>query len=202
MGDNARVSKCRSRGRNVLAHSVGRLRLRLERIAAGSWCRARVSVCCARCCRRNDKSGLHLNMNCCFALAPHRDSAYPRQLHARSPTRLTCELSHRVAPILHNLSFKMMLCPALLYPPMFINLPSGVSPPSRAIFMAKTHLTLSRFTGAAGALAAKEANAARAGMCADPYLWCPGESFEADDGLVTESVNGGCEFCCRGWKCA
>jgi hypothetical protein len=85
---------------------------------------------------------------------------------------------------------------------MFINLPSGVPPPSRAIFMAKTHLTLSRFTGAAGALAAKEANAARAGMCADPYLWCPGESFEADDGLVTESVNGGCEFCCRGWKCA
>jgi hypothetical protein len=67
-----------------------------------------------------------------------------------------------------------------------------------------TNLTLSRFTGAAGALAAaREANAASAGICAEPYLCCcPGRSFDAEAGLVTDSVNGGCEFCCRGWKCA
>jgi hypothetical protein len=68
-----------------------------------------------------------------------------------------------------------------------------------------THLILSLFTGAAGALAAaNDANAASAGICADPYLCCcPGESFPADDaGRVTDSVNGGCELCCRGWKCA
>jgi hypothetical protein len=68
-----------------------------------------------------------------------------------------------------------------------------------------THLMLSLFTGAAGALAAaSDANAASAGICADPYLCCcPGESFAADDaGRVTDSVNGGCELCCRGWKCA
>jgi hypothetical protein len=68
-----------------------------------------------------------------------------------------------------------------------------------------THLTLSLFTGAAGALAAaRDANAASAGICEDPYLCCcPGESFAADDaGRVTDSVNGGCELCCRGWKCA
>lgn len=59
---------------------------------------------------------------------------------------------------------------------------------------------LSRFTGAAGALAAKEANAASAGICDDPNLWCPGVSLDADAGLVTEIVKGGCEFCCRGWK--
>lgn len=73
---------------------------------------------------------------------------------------------------------------------------------------ASTHLlTLSLFTGAAGALAAaREANAASAGICADPYLCCcPGESLAADDadaGRVTDSVNGGFELCCRGWKCA
>lgn len=62
-----------------------------------------------------------------------------------------------------------------------------------------THLSLSRFTGAAGALAANEAKAARAGICADPYLCCPAVSADADDpGLVTDSVNGGCELCCRG----
>lgn len=69
---------------------------------------------------------------------------------------------------------------------------------------ASTHLMLSLFTGAAGALAAaRDANAASAGICADPYLCCcPGRSFDADDaGRVTDKVNGGCEVCCRGWKC-
>ena len=69
---------------------------------------------------------------------------------------------------------------------------------------ASTHLMLSLFTGAAGALAAaRDANAASAGICAEPYLCCcPGRSSDADDaGLVTDSVNGGCELCCRGWKC-
>ena len=67
--------------------------------------------------------------------------------------------------------------------------------------LTSTHLILSLFTGAAGALAAaREANAASAGICAEPYLCCcPGKSFDADDaGRVTDSVNGGCELCGRG----
>jgi hypothetical protein len=49
-------------------------------------------------------------------------------------------------------------------------------------------------------MAAREAKAASAGMWADPYLWCcvVVGSVDADEGLVTESVKGGCEACCLG----
>lgn len=156
------------------------------------------------------------NVRLRLALAAHRNSACSRDFHCAF--RSTIERERERAVCMHcstfytaydlavdHLQYFLLSYVALSSPQTHR---SSLAPLPKASLIlsisASTHLILSLFTGAAGALAAaRDANAASAGICADPYLCCcPGRSFDADDaGRVTDSVNGGCELCCRGWKC-
>lgn len=193
-------------GLNSLGRSAGRRRLRLARIVAGSWCRS------VRCGRNGGQSIVHpqraiATRACCpselglFSAVPWR-STISRERAACTPLhQLLCSLRYwyRSCAVYFFVFRGLRLSPA---PPPFSCAAAEVS--LILSISASTHLMLSLFTGAAGALAAaRDANAASAGICADPYLCCcPGRSFDADDaGRVTDKVNGGCEVCCRGWKC-
>ena len=169
-----------------------------------------VSAGCARCCGRNvSPRSVCISTCTASALAAHRNSAGSRPAPSSFQQTQSRELSVHSCASLYtpcDLNLDHLWCTALrsMIPDFNHGRHSSLAPlpnvPLISSISTSTHLILSRFTGAAGALAAaREASAASAGICADPYLCCcPGESFDADAGLVTDSVNGGCEFCCRG----
>ena len=151
--------------------------------------------------------------NCDSRLSSAISRHFPPCIHpsaAQSRESCLCSLYHFPYSLRSRYGSSTVYCLVLHGLELSSRLRSSLAPLPKASLIlsisASTHLlTLSLFTGAAGALAAaREANAASAGICADPYLCCcPGESFPADDcGRVTDSVKGGCELCCRGWKCA
>ena len=160
------------------------------------------------------------NVQLRLALAAHRNSAHSRDFHCafRNTSARARERERERAAYTSFTNFYTAydpdtghlqctgLCPEALCSPQGHR--SSLAPLPKASLIlsisASTHLILSLLTGTAGALAAaRDANAASAGICAEPYLCCcPGCSFDADDaGRVTDSVKGGCELCCRGWKC-
>lgn len=155
------------------------------------------------------------NVQLRLALAAHRNSACSRDFHCaflqqrnrqRELPTSTSLISIQLAILVLTHLHCTVLCSRTFDSPQTHRCSLAPLPKASLILSisASTHLILSLFTGAAGALAAaRDANAASAGICADPYLCCcPGKSCEADDdGRVTDSVNGGCELCCRGWKC-
>ena len=156
------------------------------------------------------------NVQLRLALAVHRNSACSRDFHCAlsssaikrvlavcipSPTSIQLAILVQIDHLQSTVLRSMALGSPQVHRSSLAPLPKASLILS---ISASTHLILSLFTGAAGALAAaRDANAASAGICAEPYLCCcPGRSSDADDaGLVTDSVNGGCELCCRGWKC-
>ena len=149
--------------------------------------------------------------NCDSRLSSAISRHFPPCIHpsaAQSRESCLCSLYHFPYSLRSRYGSSTVYCLVLHGLELSSRLRSSLAPLPKASLIlsisASTHLILSLFTGAAGALAAaRDANAASAGICADPYLCCcPGKSCEADDdGRVTDSVNGGCELCCRGWKC-